>query len=1289
MNRGKLLILFIIFMIVLSSVFFGCDPIDGVELYTLVVNTNPENSGYVKISPNQTVYKENEVVTLTAENTDEYIFDEWAGDADGNSNSITIVMDGNKEITALYNAIIIEHSSITVSTGSTDIPNGADPGYQFSDMFLDDPVRARIFTITNNGDSIINIDNISFVEGDISEFYLNTNNLIHNLNPGDSTTFDLSFTPTSHGSKSVWLNIESNDTDNPEYLFTIRGKVLWEPLLEVSINEQIISSGHSVNFPETDVDFQSGEVILNIANKGKGDLSIEMLEISGTNPDDFIMNIDTPLRVLKPEQSMNVSFAFAPVTEGTKNANFGITSNDPDNGSFNVILFGEGNGYPEIEVIVDTKSITNGENPAYDYGSWMFHGWTEFKTFTIRNSGSSTIQLFDIETSGLNRLHFFYDFTEVDYVLAPGEETYIHIAFIPIYEDPYLSTNIHITSTDRDDPEFIFTLIGNGTALTEPEIGVMDDYGADFKYIADEADPGYDFGTIDVGESLSNEFSVINHGHHLEDLVVSNVEITGEDADQFKLLNPIHDSVTLKWKEILSVPVSFVPTRAGNIKANLVIHSNDTNEAVYNFTLVGFGMTYSSIMVKDSAENEIINNSTISYMVDPLDSAMEMSHSIYSVGEKPLEVNDVSLITDYPDNFSLYVSATPAPHAVLSYNITFNSNDTGTKIATLIIDNNDAMNNPFEYDIEIKSGEYSDIDVTDDNGIKIDNESGIVDFGDVFITTTENKTLMLNSTGTLSLNIDSIELIGTDADQFNIILDEIESEIEPEDSNPFYIEFNPTSDGIKEAMVLINNDSLYNSSYVFTIKGNSIPAPDITIENDGTPVYIGNTYDFGNLLVDNEDKTRFDIRNIGNNPLYISEVLIDGADADQFAIDDFYLETFVEPNKSTEFSIIFAPTTYGVKEATISLLSSDPDENPFTFTVRGTGFVNSGITVSYNDRVIENGSQTGLVFSDTMFGDMDTALITIENNGGDTLSIFDILTENGDATQFIINDESTSTQIGAGESSTVELVFAPTSIGYKSSLLVINNNDSDNDPYVFVIRGNSPGPIDEYVPFPGDHSNLIDWQDLIISYIGDDDLQWFDDNGDANYLTISGDLRIWATFVHEEAGYKNRFGYFAFNEAPAGPVSEEERITIYENASAEGSGGDLLIGDSLYLGQFNDEDRSNIGFWTHQDGHRYPNNPYWWSAFDEGTYGVDAGQWNEDSYRHMVMFVDKHQHAPGEKAYVMLGMEDLTNLGDRDFDDLVIVLTIEPVDPTQSFEDIVDTSEMLSIDDLRNYLNSK
>jgi hypothetical protein len=73
--------------------------------YTLSVFTFPQDGGSVVMSPNQTEHSSGTTVTLTASASPGYRFLQWAGDAYGSANPISVVMDTNFIVTATFVSI--------------------------------------------------------------------------------------------------------------------------------------------------------------------------------------------------------------------------------------------------------------------------------------------------------------------------------------------------------------------------------------------------------------------------------------------------------------------------------------------------------------------------------------------------------------------------------------------------------------------------------------------------------------------------------------------------------------------------------------------------------------------------------------------------------------------------------------------------------------------------------------------------------------------------------------------------------------------------------------------------------------------------------------------------------------------------------------------------------------------------------------------------------------------------------------------------------------------------------
>jgi uncharacterized repeat protein (TIGR01451 family) len=85
--------------------------------------------------------------------------------------------------------------------------------------------------------------------------------------------------------------------------------------------------------------------------------------------------------------------------------------------------------------------------------------------------------------------------------------------------------------------------------------------------------------------------------------------------------------------------------------------------------------------------------------------------------------------------------------------------------------------------------------------------------------------------------------------------------------------------------------------------------------------------------------------------------------------------------------------------------------------------------------------------------------VTIQNLGDVSLSLSGIALSGSDASQFAISSNNCGATLSAGASCTVQLTFTPTTAGAKGALLVINNNDSNENPVNVALSGASPNAI--------------------------------------------------------------------------------------------------------------------------------------------------------------------------------------------------------------------------------------
>jgi hypothetical protein len=140
-----------------------------------------------------------------------------------------------------------------------------------------------------------------------------------------------------------------------------------------------------------------------------------------------------------------------------------------------------------------------------------------------------------------------------------------------------------------------------------------------------------------------------------------------------------------------------------------------------------------------------------------------------------------------------------------------------------------------------------------------------------------------------------------------------------------------------------------------------VAAPEIDVQGNGvsiangdsTPVAADHTA-FGNVTVGSSLVRTFTISNSGNADLTDVVVTVDGSVCAAGATScipagDFTLvsapDATIAPGSSSSFTIEFAPTAAGQVEAVVSIASNDSDENPYTFAVNGNGVAPTTITI--------------------------------------------------------------------------------------------------------------------------------------------------------------------------------------------------------------------------------------------------------------------------------------------------------------------------------------------------------
>ena len=170
---------------------------------------------------------------------------------------------------------------------------------------------------------------------------------------------------------------------------------------------------------------------------------------------------------------------------------------------------------------------------------------------------------------------------------------------------------------------------------------------------------------------------------------------------------------------------------------------------------------------------------------------------------------------------------------------------------------------------------------------------------------------------------------------------------------------------------------------------------------------------------------------------------------------------------------------------------------------------------------------------------------------------------------------------------------------------------------------------------------------------------------------------VYVTFVGEGAGYKNVLGFYTYNlDNPYTSAPPSNEITIiFPNVSAAGSGGGLIAGDRVKLGNF--PPNTGIGWVLMANGWKGSRTGVTkgnWVLFSNPDFNPEA---NESDRFHNVLLKNN------EEELIVLGFEDIRRdyaSCDQDFNDALFYVTANPFTAiaSENFVELTDSETVAS-----------
>jgi hypothetical protein len=262
---------------------------------------------------------------------------------------------------------------------------------------------AVTFTIRNLGTANLNLTVPPTLGGaNANQFSVNAAGMSSSLAVNDTTTFTVTFSPTSEGTKNASVSIANDDTDEAPFVFNITGFATAAPAPE--INVQLVSTSGNIldgSGTYTFSNVQSGSsgsaVQFRIQNLGDLDLTLSgapIVTIGGTNADQFNVSVQPASSTITAGNSITFSVVFSPTTAGSKSATISFANNDADENPYNFSISGVATAAPAPEINVRQGSTDIASGGTFSgIGSIRIGTTSAATSFTIQNVGNATLNL--------------------------------------------------------------------------------------------------------------------------------------------------------------------------------------------------------------------------------------------------------------------------------------------------------------------------------------------------------------------------------------------------------------------------------------------------------------------------------------------------------------------------------------------------------------------------------------------------------------------------------------------------------------------------------------------------------------------------------------------------------------------------------------------------------------------------------------------------------------------------------------------------------------------------------
>lgn len=858
---------------------------------------------------------------------------------DADENPFLISLSGSGTTIAAPEIVIAQaDGSVLVDSAST---------LAFGSVNLGSNSASQILTITNSGSSGLSGLALTVDGGSAADFIL-TQLSTTSVGAGSTTTFGITFVPTSTGARSAVLHIASNDADESPFDIALAGTGVSLPEIAVTKADgtDLTDGASQVSFGSIYLGSSSASFAFTIKNTGTAGLSGLALSIDGAGAADYIISAIGSTSV-GAGSNTNFTVTFRPTVAGSRPAVLHIANNDADETPFDIALTGNGVSVPEISITkADGTELADGTS-SLSFGSVQLGASSTTQTLVIRSIGTSSLAGLSVSIGGPGAADFSVTALSSG-SLNSGSNTNLGITFNPLTAGIRAAV-LHITSNDADESPFDINLGGTGVAM--PQIEVFD---VDWNLIS--SGTPMSLGTVDLGmSSAAAEINLLSIGS--ANLTGITASVSGTHASDFKVTT-ITDPILAPGAST-GLWITFVPTASGPRVATLTIGSNDPNRPSILIPLSGTAASHPVIKVANRVGADLTNDASALQFgpVNLGETSADLNFSVTNLGTADLTNLGITSKGLHASDFVVTAPASSSlkPGQSTTFSVRFLPSSNGSRNSLLQITSNDTNRGVISIPLFGTGVGQPELEVLLDGQSISPSRIAPIDFGSALSGESgEVKVFTIRNSGTALLSGLKVSRSGSGSGDFALDPPDVTS-LKPGASTIFKVRFQASGKGRREAMLTIAGQDEDATTVTIPLVGISVAVPRLEMKVAGggslsaTRAYIS--------FADGSSKTLI-ITNRGNAALTNLRVSASGIHVRDFDVARLKNNTLA-PGKSASIRIRFDSGGKGNRWAALKVSSNDPDSPLFEVSLVGKG------SSSAKSARIQKPADTGLTESET------------------------------------------------------------------------------------------------------------------------------------------------------------------------------------------------------------------------------------------------------------------------------------------------------------------------------------